>query len=254
VWGLATGREGLRGDTTAHALKIDYPNDRWDARIWYKRIGRDFDPSLGFVPRRNVQLYNPSLFNRTRLMSGPIQEMSHGVNAYIGTDMARRWETYNVQIQPLNWRFRSGDRVQVTIAPTGDRLVAPFAVSPGVVVRPGPYTWTRRTLSVTTAQKRRFYTSLSWGSGRFYDGDLDQFDGSWVWNPTPLLTVEFNGEHNVGRVSHRTFTQNLVGTRWRINVSPDLSIASYAQYDTDSDSVGINSRPCPAWAWIRRNR
>jgi hypothetical protein len=242
VWGLATGRDGLRGDTTAHALKIDYPNDEWDARLWYKRIGRDFDPSLGFVPRRGVQLYNPSLANRTRLTHGPIQEMSHGVNAYIGTDLAGRWETYDVMIQALSWRFRSGDRVQVTVAPTGDRLVAPFEISRGVVISPGPYSWTRRTLGMTTAQKRHFYSSLSWVTGPFYDGDLDQFDWSWVWNPVALLTVEFNGERNVGRVEKGPFTQNLVGTRWRINVSPDLSIASYIQYDTDTESVGINSR------------
>jgi hypothetical protein len=33
-----------------------------------------------------------------------------------------------------------------------------------------------------------------------------------------------------------------VGTRLRINLSPDLSVASYAQYDTDSDSLGVNTR------------
>ena len=38
------------------------------------------------------------------------------------------------------------------------------------------------------------------------------------------------------------FTQTLVGKRLRVNVSPDLSIASYVQYDTDSDSVGVNTR------------
>jgi hypothetical protein len=27
-----------------------------------------------------------------------------------------------------------------------------------------------------------------------------------------------------------------------MNFSPDLSIASYAQYDTDTDSVGVNTR------------
>ena len=38
------------------------------------------------------------------------------------------------------------------------------------------------------------------------------------------------------------FTQTLVGNRLRINISPDLSIASYVQYDTESDSVGVNTR------------
>jgi hypothetical protein len=41
VWGLATGRDDLGGDATAHGAKIDYPNDLWDLSFTYKRIGRD---------------------------------------------------------------------------------------------------------------------------------------------------------------------------------------------------------------------
>jgi len=242
AWGLATGRDDLRGDTAAYAFKTDYPNDQWDARLWYKRIGRDFDPSLGFVPRRGVQLWNPALSNRTRLARGPIQQMTYGFNPYIGTDLSGRWETYDAQIQALNWQFRSGDRVQVMVVPTGDRPRVPFEISPGVVIAPGPYQWVRRSVGVTAAQKRRFSSSLTWTAGSFYDGTLDQYEWSWVWNPTPLFTVELNTERNIGRVAAGRFTQSLVGTRVRVNVSPDLSITSYTQYDTDSDSIGINTR------------
>jgi hypothetical protein len=33
-----------------------------------------------------------------------------------------------------------------------------------------------------------------------------------------------------------------MGTRLRINLSPDLSIATYVQYDTTSESLGTNTR------------
>jgi hypothetical protein len=46
----------------------------------------------------------------------------------------------------------------------------------------------------------------------------------------------------VGRLPAGDFTQTLVGTRLRVNLSSDLSISSYAQYDTVSESVGVNSR------------
>ncbi len=58
----------------------------------------------------------------------------------------------------------------------------------------------------------------------------------------PRITVEFSGERNVGRLATGHFTQTLVGTRLRVNISPDLSIASYVQYDTDTDAIGINTR------------
>jgi uncharacterized protein DUF5916 len=242
VWALATGREDLGNDATAYGFKVDYPNDLWDMQITYKRIGADFDPSLGFVPRRAVHLFNGQTNNRTRLSRGPIQQMFHQFQPFLATDLAGKWESYRVFFAPVNWRFRSGDRFELNANPTGERLDAPFEISPGVVIQPGSYHWRRYRIEGGSAQKRRFYTQLTWWFGGFYDGELDQVEWTGAWNPTPLFTVEFSGEHNVGRLPAGDFTQTLVGTRLRVNLSSDLSISSYAQYDTVSESVGVNSR------------
>lgn len=241
VWGLATGRSGLGNDATAHGVAIDYPNDLWDLNFVYKRIGRDFEPSLGFVPRRGVQLINGQANNRTRLGRGPLQQLFHQFQPSLAMDLAGQWESYQVFIAPVNWRFRSGDRAEVNVNPTGERLVAPFEVS-GVVIPPGSYHWRRYRLEGGTAQKRPLYAQVTWWFGGFYTGDLHQIQWTGAWNPMPLLTLEFSGERNIGELATGRFTQTLVGTRLRVNVSPDLSIASYTQYDTDSDSVGINTR------------
>jgi hypothetical protein len=242
AYGVMMGREGLGNDRTAAAFKIDYPNDKWDMRLWYRRIGRDFDPSLGFVPRRAMQRWNPSLSNRTRFARGPIQDMSMGINPYITYSLHNQYEGLESPLTLLNLRFRSGERVQFIVTPTADRPRQPFEVSDGVVIAPALYQWVRRSAGFTTAQKRRLYGSLNWTTGSFYDGDLTQWDLTMVWNPTPLYTVEFTGERNEGGLPAGAFTQHLFGTRLRVNVSSDFSIATYAQYDTDSDSVGINSR------------
>lgn len=238
---LAAGRDGLRTDT-AQAFKLDYPNDTWDLAFWYKRVGPDFDPSFGFVPRRGVQLWNQAMRRYWRPASGPIQEIMFAVRPFVATDLSNTWESYNVQIQVINWLFRSGDRIQVHESPVGERLLVPFEISPNVVIPAGSYTWRRHRLVLTTAEKRRFSTEVSWVFGDFYDGQLDEIAGALTWKPTPLYTVEFSGERNVGRLEGGEFTQTLVATRLSINVSPDLSVASYAQYDTVSDSIGINTR------------
>jgi hypothetical protein len=241
IWGLAAGRQDLGNDSTAHGLMIDYPNDQWDIALNYKRIGRDFDPSLGFVPRRAVRLYNFQANNRTRIANGPLQQLFHQFQPFLATDLWGRWESYRIFTAPINWRFRSGDRLEVNLNPTGERLVAPAKIS-GVVIPPGSYQWRQYRLEGGTAQKRRFYTQLTWWFGGFYDGALDQFQWAGAWNPTPLVTVEVSGERNVGHVSSGRFTQTLVGNRLRMNWSPDLSLASYVQYDTDSESIGVNTR------------
>ncbi len=241
VWGLATDRDGLGADASAAGFKIDYPNDEWDIAATYKRIGRNFDPSLGFVPRRAVQLFNLSINNRTRVRSGPVQQLLHELEPFVATDLGGRWESYRVFFAPVNWRFRSGDRFEFNVNPTGERLRLTEDIA-GVPVDAGSYHWRRYRLEVGTAQKRRLYTQVAWWFGGFYDGSLHQVVWTGAWNPVPLITVEFSGERNVGRLSHGRIRQTLTGTRLRLNVSPDVSIASYIQYDTDTRSIGTNTR------------
>jgi hypothetical protein len=242
VWGIATGRDGLGGDRSTVGFKVDYPNDRWDLALTYKRIGLNFDPSIGFVPRPAVQLYNLSINNRTRLAGGVLQQLFHEFEPSLATDLSGRWESYRIFFAPVNWRFRSGDRFELNANPAGERLTAPFEVADGVVIAPGSYHWTRYRVEAGTAQKRRLYSQVTWYFGGFYGGHLDQLIWTGAWNPTPLVTVEFSGEHNAGRLPSGRFDQTLVGTRLRLNLSPDLSMSSYVQYDTDSDSIGLNAR------------
>ena len=242
LWGLATGRDDLHGDRSAAGLRIDYPNDPWEISLTSKRIGDGFDPSLGFVPRRGVYLHEVSTEYSPRFERGPIQQMFFELEPNIATDLSGRWESYQVFAAPINWRFRSGDRVEVNASPAGERLAEPFEIADGVTVAPGTYEWMRYRLEAGTAEKRRLYAQVTWWFGGFYDGHLDQYEWEGAWNPAPLVTIEFSGERNVGRLSTGRFTQTVTGTRLRMNFSPDLSLAAYVQYDTESKSVGTNTR------------
>ena len=241
VWALATGRNDPGSDRSAVGFKLDYPNDEWDIALTYKRIGRDFDPSLGFVPRRAVQLYNLTFNNITRIERGPLQRLFHEFEPSLATSLGGDWESYRVFFAPVNWRFRSGDRFEFNVNPTGERLNATDEVA-GVEISAGSYHWRRYRLEIGTAQKRRFYSQVTWWFGGFYDGSLDQVIWTGAWNPVPLITVEFSGERNAGRLKNGPIRQTLTGTRVRVNVSPDLSLASYVQYDTDTHLIGTNTR------------
>jgi hypothetical protein len=241
AWALLTDRQDLGPDRWAAGFKIDYPNDKWDTALTYKRIGENFDPSLGFVPRRGVHMLSGAIDNATRISHGPLMALFHEFEPSLVTDLSGNWESYRVFFAPLNWRFRSGDRVEFNANPTGEQLTQDDEVA-GVPIAAGAYHWRRYRLEAGTAQKRRFYAQVTYWFGGFYDGDLRQFLWTGAWNPTPLITVEFSGERNVGTLTAGRIDQTLTGTRLRLNLSPDLSFAAYLQYDTDSDSIGINSR------------
>jgi hypothetical protein len=168
--------------------------------------------------------------------------MFHEFVPTLVTDTEGRWESYRIFMAPVNWRLESGDRFEFNVVPTGERLVAPFEIAQGVAIPAGAYHWNRYRLEGGLATKRRFSGQLTWWFGDFYSGQLDEWQLTAAWKPAPLFIVELNGTHNVGHLREGDFTQDLVGTRLRVNVSPDLQVNSYLQYDNESDTFGTNTR------------
>jgi hypothetical protein len=246
AWGLTSRRDGLTGDHAAYGATIDYPNDLWDLNVTYKSLGRGFEPSLGFVPRPDVRILNVSAVFQprpTRPIAGlHVRQM---FNEFFGTIVAGqddRWQSYRTFFAPINWRLESGDRFEFNVVPTGERLSAPFEIASGVTIPIGAYRWNRYRLEGGLAAKRRLSAQATWWFGDFYGGSLDELSLTAAWKPSSLFIMELSGTRNVGRLPQGHFTQNLIGTRVRVNVSPDLQVNSYVQYDNESDSFGTNTR------------
>jgi hypothetical protein len=246
AWALAMDREGLEGRKRAWGGKVDYPNDLWDIALTYKWLGDGFDPSVGFVPRRGVQIINFNVNFQPRpsrpILGLRVRQMFNEFLNTLVTDLNGKWESYRIFTAPVNWRLESGDRFEFNYVPTGERLIAPFEIADGVVLQPGDYHWTRWRLEGGLASKRKFSGQLTWWFGDFYTGRLDELTMTASWKPSPLFIVELNGTRNSGRLDEGDFTQEVVGTRVRVNVSPDLQVNSYVQYDNGSESFGTNTR------------
>ncbi len=247
VWALATGRADLPGgDRTAAGVKFDYPNDLWDVSLKYKRIGNAFDPSLGFVPRSGVHLadlgvnWQPRPANKIGPL--PIRQCFWENQLTYAAGLTGGWQSYRYFMAPINCRLESGDRFEFNIVPTGERLLEPFEVAAGVTIPGGAYQFNRYRLEAGTAAKRRLSGQATWRFGQFYDGSLDQYELIAAWKPSSLFILELTGERNLGRLPEGAFTQDVIGTRVRVNVSPDLQVNSFVQYDNESRDVGTNTR------------
>lgn len=242
VWGLLTDRSDLPNSQKALGFKIDYPNDLWDIAFKYKWIDDQFDPSLGFVQRKGVQISELVVIYAPRPGWKLVRQMFHEFFVEYITDLDGDWENYSVFTAPINWRLESGDRFEINFVPEGETLHEPFEISEGVTVESDRYQWTRYRLEFETAAKRRLAGQITWWFGSFYDGTLDQYIAEMAWNPVPLLTFELNSEINSAKLRAGHFDQKLYGTRIRFNFSPDLQLSSFLQYDSESQSFGTNTR------------
>jgi hypothetical protein len=246
AWLLQTHRADLAGETRAYGARIEYPNDIWNMYLAFKRIGDGFDPSLGFVPRRAAQIFELQsnfLPRPTGRVAGlRVRQLVHEFVPRVVTDLQGRWESYRIFMAPINWRLESGDRFEFNYNPTGERLVAPFTIAPGVTIPTGTYQWYRMRFEGGLATKRKLSGQLTWWTGPFYTGRLNEYILTSAWRPSPLFNLEVNTTRNVGRLREGAFTQTLIGSRVKVNLSPNLQFNSYAQYDNQSETFGANTR------------
>ena len=246
VWALAMDRDSLAGRKRAFGGRIDYPNDIWDMGVGYKWLGDGFDPSLGFVSRPSVQILSMNAAFQPRparpVLGLRVRQMFHEFEGTLVRDLAGAWESYRVFMAPINWRLESGDRFELNVVPVGERITAPLELTASDTIPPGTYRWNRYRAEVGFAAKRPLSGQLTWWFGDFYTGTLSEVIVTSAWKPSALFSLELNATHNTGHLPQGDFTQRVIGTRARVNVSPDLQFTSYAQYDNESRSLGSNSR------------
>lgn len=242
AWALYTNRSDLTDDRSAFGFKIDYPNDKWDVALTYSRIGAQFDPSFGFIPRKGVHYLRFGGTYAPRPKWPWIRQMFHQFYGTYIRNIGGTWQSYNIFTAPINWRLESGDRVEMNIRPAGENILMPFEIADNVIIPEGEYHFMRYRLEAELAAKRKLNGQATWWFGSFYEGTLDEIELQLNWNPNALLGFEFSGIHNIGRLPWGDFEQTLAGLRVRFNVNSDLQLNSYLQYDTDSKILGVNAR------------
>jgi hypothetical protein len=245
VWGLRNHSDRL-GSDNAFGGEISYPNDLWDLSLAYKRIGADFSPSLGFVPRTGVQIWQWKSAFLPRPGGGLIRQMIFEFNPSVVTGLHGGWQTYLLSLKPLDWLFESGDRFEFTFEPEGDRPTQDFDVfsSPTqtVTIPAGTYEWTRYGVQGALADKRRISGEFTGSVGSFYDGNLKSLALTLIARPSAHFNLELGGEVNSAHMPEGNFVQRLYSARIQVNVSPNLQVASFLQYDNESRNFGSNTR------------
>jgi uncharacterized protein DUF5916 len=245
VWGLRNHRDDI-GTDHAFGGMIDYPNDLWDVAVAYKYIGENFSPSLSFVPRTGVQILGMEAAFMPRPSWPLVRQMFFEFNPSVVTDLDGKWESYLLEIKPLDWQLESGDRFEFTIEPQGDSPTEDFELfstdAKTVIVPADIYRWTRYGTQVAFAPKRRINGEASASVGTFYGGTLQSVDLTLRLKPSAFLTAELGWERNSAHLPDGDFVAQLYSGRVQVNVSADLQVASFVQYDNESRSLGSNTR------------
>ena len=140
--------------------------------------------------------------------------------------------------------FKSGDSLHALLSPdfVHERLFEPFEISPGVVLRPGEYRFSRWMNNVATAGKRRLQGQVRWTFGTYWSGHADELQVSLTFKLPPRFIFNTSMNQTNARLPEGHFIARILGSQLNYSASPFLTFSNLIQYDNRSRNLSWQSR------------
>jgi len=247
-WLLHATRPGISSDNSAFGATVNYPNDRWSARVDATEVQERFTPSIGFVTRQSYRRYQPTLQFAPRPASHRyIRQFTFNGGVDVQTDLQNELLTRSVDLTLIQVNLHSQDNVALATSRRYERLDAPFDISDGIMLPAGAaYHFTRYRVSGQTANRRVLAVNGRYETGDFYSGTRTERVLNVGIRARPGLIVYLNGEWNAVTLPEGNFTTRLYRIVAETQFSPFIAAVNDIQYDTQSDVIGWQSR----FRWI----
>lgn len=236
------------GDSAAWELQLDYPNDIWVTSLSVGAVQKNYDPAIGFTPRRDYRRYNPEFRWNPRPYNHPVvRRFSFGAEPFFLTDMHNRLESAGGNIQLFRMEMHSGDNIDAYASPSYERLREDFEISDDIVLPGGSdYHFTRYGISVNTANRRivALRPRAEWGT--FFSGSRQEYELGIDVRPRPGVRVNMSYEYNDVNLAEGSFDTKLFRVVADTQFSPFMYLVNNLQYDSVSAVLGWQAR----YRWI----
>jgi hypothetical protein len=230
-------------DLTARGIRVNFPNDVWQAHLSYREFGHDYSPAVGFVTRNGFRRAEPNLTWRPRPAIEWIRRIEFSVQyRYLADLISGIPEEKQLRLGVFGMEFESGDGFRFQATRQYENLNRSFEVSDGIEILEGRYTNWEYALQGRTAQKRRASIQGEIMRGGFWDGNRNQVSLGLTIRPIPGIRISGDIEHNEVDLPQGDFRTNLyrLGGGW--DFSPSVSMIGSLQYDNVSKIVGLFAR------------
>lgn len=241
VWDAATEARG--GDASAARAELNLQNDRYALRMRRTRVGRAFDPALGFVRRPDQDhwyawtAFTPRFEGSDWARRGWLRV---GGERIAGTDGALQSRQAGSN---FGLALESGEAVGVTIDDRFERLHGAAAIS-GRVLPAGDYRFRSFAVDALTNDSRLFSVWAVAATGSFWSGDRTRLQFGMSLKTGPYFTLGSRISRNEVSlpVADGDFATTLVAFDIKAAASRKLFAGALVQWDNLSKELQANIR------------
>jgi hypothetical protein len=243
LFGVKSRTSGLEGRDSSYGGALAYPNDLVSAQYKWMKIGENYNPALGFVPRPGVRISALQAELSPRPSFWGIRQMSFEVEYSDYYNLSERsTETRELLVTPFQWGFHSGEWIDYEYERITERLYDPWEIEDGIILPVGQYAFSSHGVHFRSSETRPFFGSVEFRSGSFFGGARREAVLEATWRKDEHLSTALTLEQNWLRLEQGDFDTSLVMCRLDYSFTPFVTLANFVQYDTESRNIGLQSR------------
>ena len=247
-WYQQSSTEGTQNHQRAFGAMLEMPNPRaWRGLLQYQQVQKNFNPALGFISRRDVELY--------RGVAGYIYQLEDHPwirKIYTGADIANWSYLSTGKLQSSTEFYRlvdvethSGDRFNIALVRFGEGIYndneQPFG-NLNISLPLQEHKWQRYGAFFRSSKSRLFNAKVSYYDGEFYTGDRVSASAEFGWRPTRKISLTAGYNYWDVKMPEGDFVLRQVDAKIEWSITPELSLVNVLQYDNISGDLGLNAR------------
>ena len=219
------------------------PNYPFRASGHWFRTGEDFEPALGFVRRRGGQSMGVGF---TYYFDQPDSEWLEDLS--MGADYDRyQWLGGDLDSEELEWnvfgiRTLEGDYVGFEVEFEREILRESFEIIDALVVPVDEYRGIDFELEFRSSSDRSLFGEIELAYGDYYGGSSTRGEIELSWRPSRFLQLDGEIDSTLARLPQEDFEVLTGSLGLRVTPTTQLSFNGVAQYDNQSETIGVNCR------------
>lgn len=235
------------GSDYSGRLFYNYTNNLWQVSGGYSQVGENFNPEVGFLPRRGYRSPEGRVFLQLQPKRWPwIRRISPHVSQTVHYGLDGELQTSRGHYHWLEIQPAQGGRFGHFVERQDDRPLVPFTVFNAggrrVTIAPGLYTWWSSAWEYLHNPSAPVSGTFRFRHGNFYDGDMIGFESEI----STRLGSRFIGSVGWNRqnidLPAGSFHTDLIPVKLSYAFTTLASIQALVQYNNQSSLLSSNIR------------
>ncbi len=247
----------LKGDDIAHTAQVVYNKREYRFEWAHILVGNNYNPEVGFAPRKDFVIVSPEAQVNFFPTSGPIASHSIGFDSRVfwklgkddnihitdfGVEEINFDPFWNIAFKDLSMLNFELSYIDLTLLNDFD----PTRLQDEDIFLAGgtTYSYLESTISYTSDQRKRVTTRTAANFGSYFNGSRYGLSGSvtYRYQPYGFVSLSYSYNHVALAEPFEPVDIWLIGPRFDLTFSKKVFWTTFVQYNNQLDNLNINTR------------